>query len=264
MTAWRLSAPPRLAVAGALTMAGQFAPVIVGATLTGQKETEGTTTVTAALSVATAGLNLVCIDAVRTGIRQTPALNNGNSYGAVITEQAYGPDFPQYDIELRGLAGAAGGSNHSSSMTKSGGATEEATHVLVAVSGGTVIEGTSINRASQSGVATHTSASYDVGGSLPALVLAFASGTGFSVGSTVQDLQMASSGWSDITGSVNGSGGVLKFVHSGVSAPNGHIPLRGWAKVHQPGTGYTWQVTPDFQPSAGQAEGVVMLTIVIR
>lgn len=243
----------------------ESAPTIAGAALTGQKETEGVANVVTTLDIGTAGLHLITIDAVRTAIRQTPTLNNGNAFGAVVTEQAYGPDFPQYDIEVRADTAVAGGSNHSATMTKSSGTTEEASSALIAVSGGSIVEGTSVNRTSQSGVSTHTSASFDIGGSSTAIVLAFASGTGFSVGSTVQDLQMASGGWSDITGKVNGgASGVLKYVHSGVSAPNGHVPLRGWYRTLAPGTGYTWQVTPDYQPSAGQAEGVVMLTIVVR
>lgn len=245
--------------------AAASAPAIVGAALTGQKETEGTSSVVATLGIGTAGVHLICLDAVRTSIRQTPTLNNSNAYGAVVTEQAYGPDFPQYDLELRVALSVAGTSPHASTMVKSSAATEEATHALLAVAGGTVVEVSSVNRASQAGVATHTSVSFDIGGSLPALALAFFSGSGFSVGATVQDAAMASAGWSDITGIVNGSAGqVFKFVHSGVSAPSGHIPFRGWAKVLQPGTGYTWQVTPAYQPSTGQAEGGLLVTAVVR
>lgn len=240
------------------------APAIVGAALTGQKETEGTTNVVAALDIGTAGVHLICLDAVRTSIRTTPTLNNGNSYGSILTEQAYTPDFGQYDLEVRAKTSADGTSNHTSTMSKSGGATEEASHALLAVSGGTVVEASSVVRNSQAGVATHTSASFDIGGSDNALVLAFFSGTGFSVGSTVQDATMVTGGYGDISGKVNGSAGVLKYVHSGVSAPSGHIPLRGWYAVLGPGTGYTWQVTPNYQPSAGQAEGGLLITVVIR
>lgn len=244
---------------------GSAAPLVIGAALTGQKETEGTLSVVAALGIATAGVHLINLDAVLTALRQTPTLNNGNAYGSVLTDQAYGPEFAQYDIEVRADAAAAGGSNHQSTMTKTGSPAVEATHALLAVRGGTVIEATSVNRTSTPGVATHASASFDITGSLPALAMAFWSGSGFSLGSTVQDAQIASPGWADIIGNVNGgASGVFKFVHSGVSAPDGHIPLRGWARVLQPGTGYTWQATPDYQVAAGQAEGGVLITVVVR
>lgn len=241
------------------------APSLIGAALTGQKETEGTAAVVATLGASSAGLHLISLDAVRTSIRSGPALNNGNSYGAALASSDYGPTFTQYDLVARAALSALGGAAHQSTLTKSSATTEEATHALLAVSGGTVVEATAVNRTSQAGVATHTSASFNVTGAKPARVFAFASGTGFSVGATVQDLQMASAGWTDIVGTVNGVGGqVLKYVHSGVTAPSGHIPFRGWERMLMPGTGYTWQVTPDFQPSAGQAEGVVMITVVVR
>lgn len=241
------------------------APSIVGAALTGQKETEGTANVVAALGSSAAGLILIGLDAVRTSIRSGPALNNSNTFAAALTFEDYSPGFPQYDLVARAVLAAAGGSAHQSTLTKSSATTEEATNVLLAVLGGTVVEATSVNRVSTSGVATHTSAAFNIAGTNPARVFAFASGSGFSTGATVQDLQMASAGWSDIIGTVNGTGGQLfKFVHSGVTAPSGHIPLRGWTRTLSPGTGYTWQVTPDFQVAAGQAEGAVMITIVVR
>lgn len=236
------------------------APTLLGATLIGQKEGEGSSPVVAALSVSTAGVTLVTLNAIYTANRAGLTLNNGNTIGAASGADgfsyAYTPDFPLHGIEGRSLVNAAGGSNHSLTLTKSGLATQEATVFIAAVSGGSVTA-TSVIRNNSTADATLTSSDFVVASGSNALCIAVWAGSGWSQGSVVQDFTMDSAGWSIMTGNLNGSPGDMSFVHSGVTAPNGHIQLKVWVGTFTPGT-RTWQGRPQY------GEGGVMATFVVQ
>lgn len=223
------------------------APSVVDYAATAQKETQGTQNVTATLGVSTAGLTLISIDAVRTAIRSAaPALNNGNTLGAALFTEAYTPDFGTYSIVARALASAAGGSNHSSTLTKSATFAEEATVALLATSFGAVTATSVVRNAAGAG-ATLTSATFTVAAGSRARCFALWSGTG-NVNATPPTATIIGAQWGSP---------LIQIAFGSGDAPNGHIPLSIWAADFGPGS-YTWQAQTAID------EGAVMATLVVQ
>lgn len=225
--------------------------VVVGSALTAQKETEGTASVTATLSIGTAGVTLVCINALRTAIRSGPTLNNGNTLGSALVTAAYTPNFGQYDLIIQALTAAAGTSNHAATVTKTGGTAEETTIALIALDKGSATANSVVRNAAGAG-ATLTSASFTVP-SGRARCIAVWSGTG-DVNVTAPTATMVDSG---STTAAQWGSPILSVAFGSAAAPNGHIPLFVWAADLAAGT-YTWAAQPVIN------EGAVMATVVVQ
>lgn len=231
---------------------GYGAPSVLGSNVTAQKETEGTSTVVVTLSLGTAGVTLVCINAVRTAIRSGPTLNNSNTLGSALVAPAYTPDFSQYDLVIQALASALGTSNHAATLTKSSATTEEATIALIAMSGGTAAATSVVRNAAGAG-ATLTSASFTVSAGNRARCLAVWSGTG-AVNATAPTATIVDTG---TTTAAQWGSPIIAIAYSEAQAPSGHIPLYVWTADLGPGT-YTWAAQPAIN------EGAVMATVVVR
>lgn len=228
------------------------APALSGSAATAQKETEGTATVVATLGIGTAGVTLVCINAVRTAIRSGPTLNNGNTLGSALVTATYTPDFAQYSLVIQALASALGTSNHAATLTKSSSTTEEATIALLAIASGSVAANSVVRNAAGAG-ATLTSASFTVPSGGRARCIAVWSGTG-NVNVTAPTATMVDSG---STTAAQWGSPVIAIAFNSAQAPNGHIPLYVWTADLGPGT-YTWAAQPAID------EGAVMATVVVQ
>lgn len=244
---------PRLARVPSARIGGiAGAPALLDQAVTAQKETEGTATAVATLGLSTAGVTLICIDAVRTAIRSGPALNNSNTLGSALVNEVYSPDFSQYSINVKALASASGGSNHAATLTKTSGTAEEATIALIAVASGSAAATSVVRNAAGAGV-TLTSASFTVAAGSRARCFAIWSGTG-NVNVTAPTATIVDTG---TTTAAQWGSPIIAVAFGSGDAPNGHIPLRVWVADLGPGT-YTWAAQPAIN------EGAVMATVVVQ
>jgi hypothetical protein len=228
---------------------------VAASVLVGNKEGEGTAvnSITASLGVSSANLTLITIDAILTSSRSgAPTLNNGNSFGALLIDEVYSPNFNQYGLQVRALNNCLGGSNHSSVLNKSVTTNEECTRIFLAITGGSSVVATSVVRNAAGANTAMTSANYTVASGSSARVLAFTSGTGFSLDATVQTITMLESGWELLHA----------YEFSGVTAAAGHIPMRLWSRIRSPGT-YSYQVQAN-NNGTGFDEGAIIGTLVIQ
>lgn len=200
------------------------APTVIDSALTAQKEGEGTSSYSAALtSDGTAGRTLLSWVGVRTSLFAGPVTgNNGNTHTEQFS-QAFPSPFTQYSLRGYRAYSVAGGSAHAVTGSKSSGTTEEATIALLALSGGTITQAPSpVLRAAAGAGATHTSPEVTVSGN--ALLVAVACGDG-DVNATAP-AQTWPGTWT-----------VHKSVaYNSTQAPNGHIPLYLATRSVGPGT----------------------------
>lgn len=199
------------------------APSVLGSALIADNEGDGVNSRTLTLTgVAAAGALLLPFVALRTAIfAGPPTANNGNTYALEVSED-YGPGFPTYSLRGYVAAGAAGGSDHAVTVTKSGGNTEELTLACIALSGGNIVGSPSIvNRTANGAGATHTSGTVTTTG--PARLVAFGSGTG-DVNATAPT-QTWPAEWEEHEA----------VARSSAQAPNGHVP--GYLMSREVGAG---------------------------
>lgn len=175
-------------------------------------ETEGVNSRTLTLAgIAGAGLLLLPFVALRTAIfAGPPTANNGNTYTQLVS-QDYGPGFPAYSLRGYFDAAVAGGSDHAVTVTKSSGDTEEMTLAVLALSGGSIVSSSTVNRAANGAGATHTSGTVTATG--PARLVAVGSGSG-DVNATAPT-QTWPGGWTQHQA----------VARSSAQAPNGHVPI---------------------------------------
>lgn len=188
------------------------APTVLGSNLVADNEGDGVNSRVLTLSgVSAGGILLLSWVAIRTAIfAGPPTANNGNSYTQQFSE-IYSPDFNAYSCRGYYDQNAAGGSNHTLTVTKSSGNTEELTSVLLALSSGSIADSAVVVRNANGAGATHTSD--PVTTTKAALLVAIASGTG-NVNATAPT-QTWPAEWT-----------VLQSVaRSSAQAPNGHIPF---------------------------------------
>lgn len=197
--------------ANSVPASGGAAPIVLGSALTVQKETEGTANFVATVAVGSAGLTLLAWDAGRTAILASPVSgNNGNTHTQQFS-QAYGNGFTNYSLRGYRCYGASGSSNHSVTGTKTSSTAEEATIGLLALSGGTIVSSSVVQRVAAGAGATLTSGTVTTTG--PALLVAVASGDG-NVNATPPS-QTWPGNWTVRQAIAYGS----------ADAPNGHVPL---------------------------------------
>lgn len=186
---------------------------VLGHSLLADNETAGATSRSLAITgVGTSGALILSWVGVRTSIfAGPPAANNGNS-ATQEHSQDYGPTFTQYSLRAYSTVGAAGGSDHQVTVTKSGGDAEELTIAMIALSGGSIGTRKSIvNRSAAGAGATHTSGTVTMTGA--GILVAVGSGTG-DVNAT-PPTQTWPGDWTVHRSVARGSG----------EAPDGHIPL---------------------------------------
>ena len=187
-------------------------PAVLGSALVADNEGDGVASRVLTLSgVAAGGITLLSWVAIRTAIfAGPPTANNGNSYTQVFSE-IYSPDFNQYSCRGYRAYEAAGGSNHTLTVTKSSGNTEELTSAILAVTTSEVFDSAVVVRNANGAGASHTSGVVTT--TKGALLVAIGSGTG-NVNVTAPT-QTWPSEWT-----------VLQSVaRSEAQAPNGHIPF---------------------------------------
>lgn len=189
------------------------APSVLDSALTAQKETEGTASYTATLGISSSGITLLSWVGVRTALFTGPPTgNNSNSYTEEFS-QAYGNGFTDYSLRGYYSYAAGGGSAHAVTGTKSSSTAEEATIALLALSGGTIVSSSVVQRVAVGAGATLTSGTVTTTG--PALLVASCSGDGNVNATAPTQTWPTGDGWTVQQSVAYGS----------ADAPNGHIPL---------------------------------------
>lgn len=193
------------------TFSNGSVPSYLDSALTAQKETEGVADFVATLGTNNNSVLLLSYVGVRTAlVTNPPTGNNSNSYTQVFS-QPYGNGFTDYSLRGYKSAGAAGGSNHSATATKTTATAEEATIALVAISSGNIFDSNVTQQVAAGAGNTFTSGSVTLTKS--GILVAVASGDG-NVNATAP------------TQTWPGTWTVRQSVaFSSAQAPNGHIPL---------------------------------------
>lgn len=197
---------------GAVAGVASGAPSVLGSGLIADNETEGANSRTLTLAgIAAAGALLLPFVALRTAIfAGPPTANNGNTYAQQVS-QDYGPGFPTYSLRGYFDAAVSGGSDHTITVTKSSGDAEELTLAVLALSGGSIVSSSIVNRTANGAGATHTSGTVTTTG--PARLVAVGSGSG-DVNATAPT-QTWPVQWTQHEA----------VARSSAQAPNGHVPL---------------------------------------
>lgn len=187
------------------------APTVLATGLIADNEGDGVNSRTMTLTgVSSAGVLLLSWAALRTAIfAGPPTANNGNTYTQEVS-QDYGPTFTAYSLRGYAEESSSGGSDHTITVAKSGGDTEELTMLGMALSGGAVVSSAVVNRVANGAGATHTSGTVTTTG--PARLVAVGSGTG-DVNATAPT-QTWPGDWTTHQSVARGS----------AEAPNGHVP----------------------------------------
>lgn len=241
-----------LSRSGSTVRAGPAGPLILDSSLTGYIEANGTNTLTGVDTLATSASGVCLIGgwAMKTALFSSIALNNSASYGAAIHNATF-TDFNQYTLRAYSASGLAGGSAWQQTVTRGSGATEELSTFLIALASGSVVQTTAAQPAAAGAGNPVTSATFTVPAGNPGRVIAMWSGGGFALDGTVQGADIVQPG---------GESWVLleNFEHNNVTAPDGHVPLRLWARTFPAGYSGTWQCIPWFN------EGGQMVTFVVQ
>jgi hypothetical protein len=205
----RLPKPPRLP-SGRLRWPSPYLSVL-GSALIADNENSGVNSRTLDIAGGAAGVLLLTFVGIRTSIfAGPPTANNGNTYTQEFS-QDFGPAFPQYSLRGYRVNAAAGGSSHTATVTKSSGDAEELTLAGIAISRGSIVSSSVVNRTAAGAGATHVSGNVTATG--PALLVAVGSGSG-DVNATAPT-QTWPSEWTQHQA----------VARSIAQAPEGHVPL---------------------------------------
>lgn len=156
---------------------GSAAPVYLASALVADNEDEGVLSRTLTLAgVTSTGLTLLAWASILTAnFAGPPTLNNGNELTQVFS-QDYGPTYTNWSQRGYQSYDVAGGSDHATTLTKDSGTLSELTFAFAAISGGTIVSSSVVNRLANGAGAVHTSDA--VTATKPALLIATGSGTG--------------------------------------------------------------------------------------
>ena len=150
----------------------------------------GTSPQTVTLTTQASGSTLIVVTLTDPGIYGTPTDTYSNAYSLLESSGYHGGLWSPFGMEVYGKAGAAGGSSHAVSISKSS-ASEESTLIAIEATGATIQDTSIVTRAGAGAGVPYTSASVTTTGS--ALLIAAWGGDG-GVG-TVNQTATPGSGW---------------------------------------------------------------------
>jgi hypothetical protein len=140
-------------------------------------EGSGTSPQVVTINTQTSGSSLVVVTFARLANYGTPTDNKGNTLTLLESSGYHGGAYPDYGMEVYGVANAAGGSSHAVTLTKTT-ANEESTLIVVEGKGTTIQDTSIVTRAGAGAGVAYTSASVTTTG--PALLIAAWGGDGNS------------------------------------------------------------------------------------